>query len=489
MNAVIISHLGKNITISYAEKPKSRETTISRNNPKSKLEFWASGSADDTVIAKALGSIVPLDYTVNGITRFLKSVKYNTSDAEPLNANWDIAAEYESTADQIDMSFDMSTGTTKMMQSRATINSYNCIQLASEATGVGADELYNAANLIDLTDVKAKQIILNEKIVEAIAAALVVGVDPDVLALIVPGFALDAADVVTTSRTVVGPALGTQVAGLACYDAAMLGDVAATQAKATETATAADVTAVKAATVSAAAVVAQDTNVLIQAAAAGGNAETLAAADACADVMVAALDLDVACAAVATAADDTKVLAAALAILVAADTGVGNNGVPNFGRAIGVHQDGTVDGVETEVPKTAFSINFKKKLSTLPSSYLQTLLDLQLHTNDAEYTINWKGQVMTFSPESLKFVGAPFKQNGEDDLDLTFKFEASRSITTADNQTIGNSAPLTKKGWHYLWVYYTKQLDSATGRMVMKPAYALVERIYLTGNFALFGLS
>jgi hypothetical protein len=213
--------------------------------------------------------------------------------------------------------------------------------------------------------------------------------------------------------------------------------------------------------------------------------------------------------------------------------------IPNFQRAIGVNGN-NIEGVDVVIPKFDFSINYKLRLSTLSSLYLMTLYDLTGKVNDKDYTLAWKGQTLTFRRGDLRFLGAPAKMSSEDNLDITFRFSASKRIEVyqpnqiwflggdylagdlvehldddgvprvyrclightavpgteppaADlwetaNLTIGDSLPIEKRGWEYLWVRYEEALDRETNQMVRRPIAVYVEQVCRYGNLDLLGI-
>ena len=218
------------------------------------------------------------------------------------------------------------------------------------------------------------------------------------------------------------------------------------------------------------------------------------------------------------------------------DTGL----VPDFMRAIGVNGN-NIDGCDQVIPKFDFSINYKLKMSTLSALYLMTLYDLTGRINDRVYSLNWKGQQLSFHPGDLRFMGAPCKLTSDDDLDITYRFSASKRIEVFSanflwfvttgyaegelvgaidasgyetvyrclvghtalpntkppnsefwetaNLTIGNSLPISKRGWEYLWVSYSEEQDLQTNRMVRVPTAAYVEQVCRYGNLGLLGIA
>lgn len=494
-----INVLGVDLT--WAEKPKSRESELNVNDPKTTLEFWIASKQpntviDDNVIAFAVPSVVPQTYTIYGPSpnggasvptlRFLRNVAVKTADG----VCYDVTAKYESTADRADLSFDMGTGTTKMTQSYKTMGSYNAVTAISSNTGSLASTANNDGDLAVAAGAALTALVANlttdagNAIILANAVGVNAGIKRDALAVAswAPAAIADG-NLVKTTANLAG------VAAKAAGTAASAGDAAGAATAATNAeAAAANATAnlVNLAADDTAIDNADATTQADYALVGSPNANTTAAAAGSATVKTDADALYAAAVTAKNAANTAAVAARAAANASAADQAVGGNGVPDFGRAIGVNAE-TVEGVQVEIPKIAFSINIKKDKTTLAPGYLQTLLDLQLHTNASTYVLTVYGQTMTFSPESLKFLGAPFKLDGNITLDITFKFEASKSISFSDSITIGSSAPIVKAGWNYLWVFYTRQTDAATGRTVNKPQYVLIERVYPTADFTRFG--
>jgi hypothetical protein len=161
--------------------------------------------------------------------------------------------------------------------------------------------------------------------------------------------------------------------------------------------------------------------------------------------------------------------------------------IKDFKRAIGDNGD-SVDGCDVPLPAFNFSINVRLKMSGLSSLYISTVADMSGTTNVAPYTISWKGQSMTFLTENLRFLGWTGKETSDDDLDISYKFSYSKGISPADNITIGNSDPISKQGWHYVWVRYKKVPDAGTGGLVQVPESAYVERVSNTSDFTLLAL-
>ncbi len=157
---------------------------------------------------------------------------------------------------------------------------------------------------------------------------------------------------------------------------------------------------------------------------------------------------------------------------------------PDFENAINVTEQG-IDGVDVPDFKFSFSLAYKLARTSVPGSYVMDLYGLRNHTNDEEFTLTYNGLILTFARGTLLFTGFPFKMTSEQTLDITYKFEAQRSLLESDNFRIGTSDIITKTGWEYLWVYQRESRDTVSNRMVRKPVSAHVVRVFERGDFSI----
>jgi len=153
---------------------------------------------------------------------------------------------------------------------------------------------------------------------------------------------------------------------------------------------------------------------------------------------------------------------------------------PDFKRGVG--WNGTsFDGVDVETPRMEFSVNKKLRASTLNANYLTQLFAMAQTVNDADWSIAWKGQVLTFLRGTLRFRGARIRQDSDDNLDVTYNFVYSRGTWESDNIRIGDSDVIEKLGHEYLWVYFEEGTEA--GRKVKLPIAAYIEKVYEYSNF------
>jgi hypothetical protein len=216
------------------------------------------------------------------------------------------------------------------------------------------------------------------------------------------------------------------------------------------------------------------------------------------------------------------------------------DGIPDFQGAIGVTGDGaniTVEGSDTEIGKVEFSITKKLRMSTLPSSYMQMVIDMTPCKNDRQFTFIWKGQIYTFAKGSIKFRGMPTDENSEDETEMVYYFAYSKGsaassipvfdpglgyspgeqvifggniyecivITTVVIGTpppsaptywqdlgpdgalrVAGSDPIVKEGWDLAWPWYRPVV--ANGSIIVTPAAIVIDRILDYGNLDLLNL-
>ena len=156
-------------------------------------------------------------------------------------------------------------------------------------------------------------------------------------------------------------------------------------------------------------------------------------------------------------------------------TAQSNNGAINVSTGKNGQE---VEGVEVGLPALSFSITRHFPPGTIDCNYVAVLYALSQHTN----TKKWR----CFEPGELLFEQAEFESGDLQKDTATFHFRASpnvQNLTVAGGITIAE-----KKGWHYVWYSFEKQVDAAAKRLVQTPSAAHVERVYFEGDLGLLGL-
>jgi len=85
----------------------------------------------------------------------------------------------------------------------------------------------------------------------------------------------------------------------------------------------------------------------------------------------------------------------------------------------------------------------------------------------------------------VPFLGATGSQRGTQDVEITLKFEASKSILIGDGVTIGDISVPARDGWDYMWVYSVRARDGNTSTPTMNPKQVTVVRVYPRKDFSL----
>ena len=164
-----------------------------------------------------------------------------------------------------------------------------------------------------------------------------------------------------------------------------------------------------------------------------------------------------------------------------ADFGIGGPG-PNFRGAIGVDQDGNVTGADFPTGTFEFEVVRYVPQSKMTSAYLGILYDLSPSVNNATFTVNVNGQVMTFAEQEVIFLGATGAQRKEGDWEMSYAFVAAKNRT---GLSFGAVTGVSKKGADYLWIRYVRDKDATLKAHIMRPDSAHVERLGELKNFAL----
>lgn len=147
----------------------------------------------------------------------------------------------------------------------------------------------------------------------------------------------------------------------------------------------------------------------------------------------------------------------------------------NFQGAIGVSQDGTVEGVEIIVPEFTYSV--EHTFETLSPGYVGTLFELTGRVNDAPFKHFAAGEAL--------FLGASGRRTSEESWRVTFTFLGSPNKT---GLSVGAINGITKRGHDHLWVVYEDAIDNDVDLVVQRPIEVHVERVYEDADFSQLGI-
>jgi hypothetical protein len=160
----------------------------------------------------------------------------------------------------------------------------------------------------------------------------------------------------------------------------------------------------------------------------------------------------------------------------------------NFRGAIGVNQDGSIDGVDVYVPFLTACYNYLFAGTSMNSAYVRTLYKTVGKMNAAPWGPYDKGEAI------LTKVTGQRKDNNY--WELVFSVAASENKTNIKIGDPSNPASVitvvSKAGWQYLWVYYEEEkVDMGSGLTYVHkvPASAYVENVYDSADYTLRGIN
>lgn len=146
-------------------------------------------------------------------------------------------------------------------------------------------------------------------------------------------------------------------------------------------------------------------------------------------------------------------------------------GAPNHQGAIGVKQDGTVDGCDIIVPKLKITFAFKYSSGIITAAKIKDIAAITGTTNSKPF--------LGFAIGELLFLGATGSNGSQQEMEVTFNFEASQNVTGIST---GGISGVDKKGHDYLWHEFGDDVHS--GKAITKAKYVHVERVYDSADWA-----
>ncbi|MEQ1828522.1 MAG: hypothetical protein ABL921_21345 [Pirellula sp.] len=153
------------------------------------------------------------------------------------------------------------------------------------------------------------------------------------------------------------------------------------------------------------------------------------------------------------------------------------NTAPDHQGAIEVDADGDVQGVDVVIPALKLSCrklwleNSRMYRAETFMEYIKTLSANTGKTNVLPY--------LTFAGQELLDLGASGEFQLGRDNEIEYHFAAGFN---ASGLTIGGITGVAKNAHDYLWIQYKHHLDGT--KKSRRPAWAYVERVYDTVNFA-----
>ena len=156
------------------------------------------------------------------------------------------------------------------------------------------------------------------------------------------------------------------------------------------------------------------------------------------------------------------------------------NTAPDFAGAIGVDNEGNVNGVDVTMPVLNFTETHTLNGGRVTTSYKKTLAALTGTVNSGSFRGFSRGEVLFLGASGTKRskkASAPWE--------ITYRFAVSPNQAGLQ---VGDIKVSRKYGWDYLWVRYADKVAEGGKNVVKKPVAAYVEMVYPEGDFGNLGL-
>ncbi len=148
---------------------------------------------------------------------------------------------------------------------------------------------------------------------------------------------------------------------------------------------------------------------------------------------------------------------------------------PSFNGAIG-YDGQNVTGVDITVPNLNFTETHLIPVKVVTSGFQAHLARMTGRYNSKPFRGFDEGEVL--------FLGASGSRRDEYFWEITYRFAVSPN---RKDFTVGNIHIPHKRGWDYMWVRYSDDIDSKKA-VVKKPVAVYIEQVYQAGNFASLGI-
>lgn len=149
--------------------------------------------------------------------------------------------------------------------------------------------------------------------------------------------------------------------------------------------------------------------------------------------------------------------------------------IPDYDEAIGVSGEG-IDGCDILVPESRWSETHYLTDATVTSAYRKLVREMVGKVNNAPFRDHAAGEVLLLGVRGSR-------RRADLVWQITFRFAFSKNAT---GLSIGAITGIAKEGWEYLWAAYEPVVHA--DRVVLKPQFAYVERVYDSANFATLGI-
>jgi len=150
---------------------------------------------------------------------------------------------------------------------------------------------------------------------------------------------------------------------------------------------------------------------------------------------------------------------------------------PNFHGALGVTDEGKVEGTDITVPVFKWQERHQIKAALISDAYIMLIHNMTGTMNNVAWRL--------FAPGEGLFLGARGALRGREGWDITYHFAGSKNAVAIP---VGDIIVPSKYGWDYLWARYCADEDTSAKVLIKRPLSAHVDRVYDQSNFYALGI-
>lgn len=148
----------------------------------------------------------------------------------------------------------------------------------------------------------------------------------------------------------------------------------------------------------------------------------------------------------------------------------------DYKGAIGVRDEGEVEGTDIVLPALKITANFRH-----PQGYITANQIKNLARNTGKMN---SGAFLGFAAGEVLFMGATGSEGTDTETTIAYQFACSENLS---NQVINGITVAEKRGWDVLWMTFEDVVDSAAGSAkARRPKHIYVSRVYDQFDMASF---
>jgi hypothetical protein len=150
----------------------------------------------------------------------------------------------------------------------------------------------------------------------------------------------------------------------------------------------------------------------------------------------------------------------------------------DVGLALNVQYDGTVDGLEVNVPTGSFTVSTVISKDVVTNEWLKARFEQIWTTNNATFRSWPRGCVALAGMDTRQ------RADGNWEIDYSFQIQPPETFTDIGGVSLGGS--ITKEGFAYTWVMFRPKEDA--GKITPEPVGAYLAVVYKKSDFGQLGI-